>query len=93
LSISNAFSERAIPQPKVQADREFGECVCNEGAHILPEASTLGSDYQIALHKVFVFLLVASGLAFPASFGFEHKNIKEIEQGQNPSSSDKEQHV
>lgn len=45
----------------------------------------LQAIYQIALHKVFVFLLVASGLAFLASFGFEHKNVRRVEQERNDS--------
>jgi hypothetical protein len=49
--------------------------VTKEGAH------AMGLEYQIAVDKVFLFLLLASGLAFLASLGFEHKNIKEVEQG------------
>jgi hypothetical protein len=34
--------------------------------------------YQSAIRDVFVFLLVAGGLAFVASFGFEHNNVHKV---------------
>jgi hypothetical protein len=39
----------------------------------------LRSAYQDAIRDVFILLLVASGVAFVASFGFEHKNVKQVE--------------
>jgi hypothetical protein len=38
--------------------------------------------YQRAIWDVLVFLLVTSGLALLASFGFEHKNVKKMEEAQ-----------
>ncbi|KAF2827813.1 MFS multidrug transporter-like protein [Ophiobolus disseminans] len=39
----------------------------------------LRSSYQSAVREVFIFLLVANGLAFLASFGFEHKNVRKVQ--------------
>jgi hypothetical protein len=57
--------------------------------HILPgltsssmDLALLESVYQATMRKVFVFLLVASGLAFLTSFGIEHKNVRRVEQEQ-----------
>ncbi len=36
--------------------------------------------YREAVRDVFIFLLVAGGLAFLGSFGFEHKNVKTVEE-------------
>jgi hypothetical protein len=61
--------------------------VTKKGAH------TMGLGYQIAIDKVFLFLLVAGRLAFLASLGFEHKNIKEVEQGRKLRGSSDDQNV
>jgi len=44
---------------------------------------SLGLAYQAASRAVFMFLLVASALAFLISFGFEHKNLKKVEKERN----------
>jgi len=61
--------------------------VINAGAYNLPgltssreELYALRIAYRTAIRDVFVFLLVAGGLAFLASFGFEHKNVRRVEQ-------------
>jgi hypothetical protein len=46
------------------------------------ELLMLKATYMEAIQRVFIFLLVAVGFAFLASFGFEHKNIKRIEEEQ-----------
>ncbi|KAF1914749.1 permease of the major facilitator superfamily [Ampelomyces quisqualis] len=46
------------------------------------ELYMLKAAYMDAIQIVFIFLLVASGFAFLASFGFEHKNVKQIEKKQ-----------
>jgi hypothetical protein len=43
----------------------------------------LSLRYEAASRAVFVFLLVASALAFLVSFGFEHKNVKTVEREQS----------
>ncbi|KAH6873053.1 major facilitator superfamily domain-containing protein [Alternaria rosae] len=45
------------------------------------------SAYHNAVRDVFVFLLVTSGLALVASFGFEHKNVKKVEEAQKTGST------
>jgi hypothetical protein len=61
--------------------------VINAGALDLPKLASSSKDldvlrsaYQVAVRDLFVFLLVASVSAFVASFGFEHKNVRLIEQ-------------
>jgi hypothetical protein len=61
--------------------------VINAGAYDLRKLFSLSKDldvlrsaYQVAVRDLFVFLLVTSALAFVASFGFEHKNLRLIEQ-------------
>jgi hypothetical protein len=63
----------------------FGEAALNLATSATPAAETdaLRTAYQSAFHGVFVFLIMASGLAFLASFGFEHKHIKPAERGRN----------
>jgi hypothetical protein len=48
-------------------------------APLQAQLRALRSAYQDATRDVFVLLLVASGVAFVASFGFEHKNVKQAE--------------
>jgi hypothetical protein len=52
------------------------------------ELLMLKATYMEAIQIVFILLLVAIGLAFLTSFGFEHKNIKRIEEEQKAHSSD-----
>jgi len=47
--------------------------------------------YQNAIRDVFLFLLVTSGLALVASFGFEHKNVKKVEEARKISSAQREE--
>jgi len=61
----------------------------------LPDSSVEGLNsnganklaYQNAIRDVFLFLLVTSGLALVASFGFEHKNVKKVEEAQKIGSA------
>lgn len=46
------------------------------------ELLMLKAAYMNAIQRVFILLLVASAIAFLASFGFEHKNIKRVEEEQ-----------
>lgn len=46
------------------------------------ELLMLKTAYMDAIQRVFILLSVASGLAFLASFGFEHKDVKRIEEEQ-----------
>lgn len=43
--------------------------------------------YHNAIRDAFVFLLVTTGLALVASFGFEHKNVKKVEEAQKTGSA------
>lgn len=48
--------------------------------HSSGESRLLRLASQKAIRDVFVFLLVANGLAFAVSFGFGHKKVRRVEQ-------------
>lgn len=68
------MSTRAIIDPGVNRLLEMTESPT--------ELLMLKAAYMNAIQRVMILLLVASGLAFLASFGFEHKNVKRIEEEQ-----------
>jgi hypothetical protein len=69
--------------------------VIDAGAYGLPslapspaELHALRVAYRCAVRNVFIFLLVAAGLALFVSFGFEHKNVRTVEEERKKVNSD-----
>ena len=54
----------------------------------LDQLHTLRMAYQAATREVFIFLLVTAGLAFFTTLGFEHKNVKKVDEQQRAVTQD-----
>jgi hypothetical protein len=62
------------------------DAIIHAGAYNLPSLGPEGAKlyivlqevYMRALHKTFIFPIVATGVALLATFGFENKNIETI---------------
>ncbi|KAF2869455.1 permease of the major facilitator superfamily [Massariosphaeria phaeospora] len=67
-----------LPNMSVSAVIKAGAANLPALAESQAELHLLRMAYQNALGDVFIFLLVTGGLAFLASFGFEHKSVRKV---------------
>ncbi|KAF1934984.1 permease of the major facilitator superfamily [Clathrospora elynae] len=79
LSTLTSALQRTLPELAPRAVIKAGANNLTALTNSPEQLRTLRFAYQDAVRSVFMFLLVVSGLGFLASFGFECKNVREVE--------------